>query len=78
MACLRQKIWGEEFVWVVDFTYEGRRCIKSTKTTMATVKKEIRHEEHPFMTKDEQGSVMDLTIENRTLPSKNEMSELRT
>jgi integrase len=33
MACLRKKKLREGFVWVVDFTFEGRRCIKSTKTT---------------------------------------------
>jgi integrase len=32
MACLRKKNQQDGFVWVVDFTYEGRRSIKSTKT----------------------------------------------
>lgn len=33
MACLRKKKLKEGFVWVVDYTFEGKRCIKSTKTT---------------------------------------------
>ncbi len=41
MACLRKSKLREGFVWVVDFTYEGRRCVKSTKTSDKVVATQI-------------------------------------
>ncbi len=41
MACLRKCKLREGFVWVVDFTFEGRRCVKSTKTSDKVVATQI-------------------------------------